>query len=334
MQIPPLRFKKTRQRLAKLFALGGIFLFFSLFTYSIRNPKLPSEEAPLLFYSNHSGDDLKRVYLSSIHQAKDSLFLQIYGLTDPQILSSLQKAPPSTKIFYDPSGSPSLQKELSHAIPIQTSGLMHKKILIIDKKLVLLGTANLTPTSLCMHDNLVVGLYSEELAHFLESSLEQHLDFMVGGHKAELWHLPDFQGRCLKRLLHLIQEAKSSIQVALFTFTHPKILDALAKAQMRGIQVEVALDYSSVNGSSQKAAEFLTKEGIPLLISSGGGKLFHHKWALIDKKILLVGSANWTKSAFAKNEDCILILHNLNKKQEKHFTEIWKDIQWSSLKKR
>lgn len=333
MLIPPTSIGKKFKLIAKIFALGGVFFFFSLLTLAIKKPRLPSEKNPIIFYSNQTGDDLKRVFLRSIQNAKEDLLLQIYGLTDPDIIRALNVTKARKKIFYDPSGSSQLRKNIPSAIPIKISGLMHKKILILDKKTVFIGTANLTPTSLCMHDNVVIGLESLELAHFLEHSLEPKLTFQINNRKAELWHLPDFQNGCIKRVLELINQAEKSIQVALFTFTHPKLLQTLVDAKNRGVRVEVALDFYSASGSSKKAVALLKKEDIPLLISPGG-KLLHHKWALIDKKTLLIGSANWTTSAFAKNEDCILILEELQPKEKKHFKEIWKDIKWNCIKKR
>jgi cardiolipin synthase len=331
--IPPANIGKKFKLIAKIFALGGLFFFFFLLTLGIKNPTLPSEKTPIIFYSNQTGDDLKRVFLRSIQKTKKDLLLQIYGLTDPDIIKALKLTQARKKIFYDPSGSPLLRKNIPSAIPIHIRGLMHKKILIVDKKTVFIGTANLTPTSLCMHDNVVIGLESTELAHFLEHSLEAQFAFEIKNRKVEFWHLPDFQNRCIKRVLELINQAEKSIQVALFTFTHPKLLQALIDAKNRGVRVEVALDFYSARGSSKKAAALLKKENIPVLISQGG-KLLHHKWALIDKKTLLVGSANWTTSAFAKNEDCILILEALEPKEKKHFKEIWKDIKWNCIKKR
>ena len=81
-----------------------------------------------------------------------------------------------------------------------------------------------------------------------------------------------------------------------------------------------------MKGASKKTATLLQSEKIDPLVSKGG-KLLHHKWCVIDKSTLLLGSANWTKSAFYKNEDCILMLYNLTKKQNTHFEKIWKDIK-------
>ena len=327
-------FYKWIASIGKIGALLSLVFFFLYASYQVTHPILPSEKNPVLFYSNQTGDDLKRIVLKAIEGAKKSLFLQIYGCTDPTVIHSLQKTITRgalVRIFYDPSGSGPLQKKIPQAMPLIRSGLMHKKILILDEETVFIGTANFTSTSLCMHDNVILGLYSKELAHDLQHSLKNHLHYTIGGQEIDLWHLPDFQQECLKNTLHLISLAKETIHIALFTFTHPEILEALFSAKKRGVNIFVALDYYTARGASRKTAELLQASHIPLYINKGG-KLLHHKWCLIDKSTLLLGSANWTKSAFTINEDCLLVIHTLTDLQKKYFWKIWKNIESNSVK--
>lgn len=298
------------------------------------HPSLPSEKSPILFYSAQTFDDLKVLFKKAIENTKYSLMLQIYGCTDPCILHELQKAyarQVDVQLTYDPSGSGALNKKLPFAIPLSCQGLMHKKILVCDEQMVYFGSANLTPTSLRMHDNIVIGLYHPELAAFLKNSLENHFSFTIQQQTAEFWHLPDFHHQCLERILELIQKAKSSIHLVLFTFTHPLILEELIKAHRRGVALYIAIDFYAAKGASKTIIHTLCKEGIPTLIGSKN-KLLHHKWALIDDSTLLIGSANWTRLAFQKNEDCLFILHDLTSFQKKYFQKIWKEVKKTASK--
>lgn len=262
--------------------------------------------------------------------------MQIYGCTDSGIINSiqsLQKKGVATSVFYDPSGSGALYKKIKGATPLQRQGLMHKKILILDKEKVFIGSTNFTPTSLCMHDNTILGFHSKELAHDILHSPLQHTTYLISGQRIDLWHLPDHRNACIKNLLNLISSAEKSIRIALFTFTHPDILAALKKAQDRGIDVKVALDYSTSLGASAKTVEFLQNKNIPLYIGTKG-KLLHHKWCIIDEKTLILGSANWTKSAFTINEDCLLVVYDLTKKQKQQIRRIWAKIEKTAQKKK
>ncbi|MBM3199202.1 MAG: hypothetical protein FJZ58_08155, partial [Chlamydiae bacterium] len=143
----------------------------------------------------------------------------MYGCTDVDLIQELQRASHRgvhVEVFYDPSGSQaSLHQNTSFATPLLCQGLMHKKLLILDEETVFLGSANFTPTSLRMHDNLVVGLYERNLAHFLLYSLENSFSFPLMKQKGTFFHLPDFQHQALDQILSAIEQAQTSIHLAL-----------------------------------------------------------------------------------------------------------------------
>ena len=209
---------------------GGVFFFLSLFaylTYLSTHPTLPSEQTPILFYSNQTKDNLKILFSRAIQQAKHSIFLQIYGFTDLDLIRSLQVAKQQGKaldVFYDPKASLEIALQMQEATPLSCQGLMHKKILIVDDEQVFLGSTNFTPTSLRMHDNIVLGLYQKQLAEFLKHSLDPFLSFSIQGQEAEFWHLPDFRKECLQRILQSIQKAKHSIHLFLRHFRKNQML--------------------------------------------------------------------------------------------------------------
>ena len=117
----------------------------------------------------------------------------------------------------------------------------------------------------------------------------------------------------LDRLIDELNKATSSIDVAMFTFTHPDLCDALVKARERGVSVTVTLDTQVARGASKKVCRALKEAGVCVRISKGL-QLFHYKWAYIDRSTLVIGSANWTKAAFTKNQDYFLIQSNVSAK--------------------
>lgn len=261
----------------------------------------------------------------------------MFGLNDPPILHALadksRRNLPVT-IYYDSKGSPDIRKSVKGAIihPVLNSGIMHQKILILDDETVFLGSANFTHASLKMHDNLVIGLKNHKIAHFLKEKVPNSTGYMrclVGGQDVELWLLPDLKGHALTDLKRKIKQASSSIHIALFTLTHHVLLDELIHAKKRGVDVKVILDLHSSLGASAGAVEILENENIPVFISQGV-QLMHHKFAYIDNRILITGSANWTKAAFAKNSDCLVVLHNVTPEQKTCMKNIWKTLMTSS----
>ena len=208
---------------------------------------------------------------------------------------------------------------------------MHRKILIIDDTLCLLGTANFTTQSLKMHDNLVLGLWSPAVAKFLRECIEQEGIFEVAGIKITGFLLPDFDGRAIRRLLSCIECATKSIQVAMFTLTHPELVLKLADAQKRGVRVSIAIDRYTAEGASQKSIGILQDAGAEILLNQGS-QLLHHKWAIIDENILVMGSANWTKAAFSNNQDCLFILEKLPSSQQKVLKKLWNAVAIAAQK--
>jgi len=317
-----------------LFFLIIIAFYINLIVSTI-TPNLPKPGEKPTFYSNQMRQDLKMTILRALKIAKKSIYLVMYDLTDPHIKDILNKKSENglnIKVFIDKNSFCNLDIKPYQITKVKSKGLMHQKILIIDGSLVFLGSANMTTSSLIMHDNLIVSFYSPEIAKFLTEKAPfsaSNTSSMIGGQKIEVWLLPDFQNSALGKVKNLIDSATSSVEVAMFTFTHPILTEALIKAKNRGLKVKVAIDFQSKNGVSNKTIEKLQKENIEIY-SNSETKLCHHKFISIDNKTLICGSANWTKSAFNNNHDCFFILYDLDLKQKEFLKKLWKIIQLES----
>lgn len=319
------------------YALVATAVFCIWLVWKSVTPSLPDASKPPKIYSNPSRDDLRLTFLSAIHKAKKSIFLCMFGLQDPSILHALKEKInrhlPVT-IYYDSKGSPDIRNSLKGAEihPTLNSGIMHQKILILDDETVFLGSANFTLSSLKMHDNLVIGLKNQKIAQFLKEKTPNtsgYLRTLVGGQEVELWLLPDPKGHALTDLKRKIKHASRSIRIALFTLTHHVLLEELIHAKKRGVDVTVILDMHSSLGASSVALNQLANEGVRVLVSQGV-QLMHHKFAYIDDRILITGSANWTKAAFAKNSDSLIVLHNVREEQKSTLKRIWKTLVTSA----
>ncbi|MDE3046217.1 MAG: hypothetical protein KGJ02_06195 [Verrucomicrobiota bacterium] len=317
-----------------LACLGGC-LWLTIESLSPHQP-LPTE--PPHLYSNQTQQDLRLTLVDAIRKAHESIHLVMFGLSDPAILNALAHKTIPTTIYYDSNASPKLWTVLPRADlhPVHGWGLMHQKILILDRETIFIGSANMTTASLTMHDNLVVGFKSQKLARFLiEKSPHSpgYIQGMVGGQGIELWLLPDPRGHALQDLKHKIRTATRSLSIALFTFTHPALIEEVIAAHNRGVKVHVIMDLHSSLGASNKAVEKLKSSGVRISMSRGL-QLLHHKFILIDDQTLLVGSANWTKAAFYKNSDCFLILHNLTDEQKNFMHRLWGRLEAESTERR
>jgi cardiolipin synthase A/B len=345
--------KKSVNQLTKLFKKSTItvvmaFLAFVIaeLTTSIQfhEKVIPFSDQSIELYSNQAGDNLAELYVDTINNAKESVSFVIYAMTDPRIIEALKQKSETNvpvRIVCDAKASKGLSKQLPHATIVKRVGeaLMHQKILVVDNKQILLGSANMTGESLNVHGNLILAFEHPVLADALTKKAQSmddegsstpllHTNTFAADQNLELWILPD-DNNAVRRLIELIQSAQKTIKVAMFTWTRTDLTQELIEAAKRGVQVEAVVDRYSGKGASAKVVKMLGDAGIPVKLSTGQG-LLHHKFAYIDDNILINGSANWTISAFKYNDDCFVVMYPLTENQKSKMDFLWARIQKES----
>ncbi len=306
--------------------------------------KLPAAHSAIELYSNQTNDDLTLLYKNAIEGAEKSITLVMYGLTDSTIIKTLKKkcdAGIPVHIICDPEASAGISNRLPHAWIVNRwgEGLMHQKILIIDEQQIWMGSANLTSSSLNIHGNLVMGIEHPSLAKILarraktmdeEGGASPLLvqETTAGPQQVEFWTLPDDKA-AVERMIQLFRSAKKSIKIAMFFWTRADFAQEVLAAAKRGVKVEAVIDEKSGRGASAKIVEMLREEGIPVGLSTSQG-LLHHKFAYIDDRVLMNGSANWTTRAFKDNDDYFVIIDPLTEEQKAKMDRLWKVIRKES----
>jgi len=94
-----------------------------------------------------------------------------------------------------------------------------------------------------------------------------------------------------------MDQAASTIDIAMYSFTADKIREALIRAKDRGVQIRIVADSSQANG---QGGEIPTLEGLGFMVrrlTGSGGGLMHNKYMIVDQKILFTGSYNWSANA-------------------------------------
>ncbi len=316
--------------MAKKYKLLALVIFFTaLYGFLIKaalSPPLPSPSHPLILYSNQNRDDFRLVLKKCFNSAAQSIHIWMYAVTDILLIHQLQKKADlgvDVSVHYDKNGGTQMLPASLHPQIVKSKGLMHRKIVIIDEATVFIGSANMTTPSLLLHDNLTVGIYNPEMASFLLSPVGNTFRFQDG----MIWLLPDKKGAV--EIESKIDTAESSIFIAMFTLTHNKLVDALIRSKQRGVDVKLAIDRYTARGASKKAVQRLSEANIEIFYSSGL-PLLHHKWAYIDHKELILGSTNWTESAFNKNHDVLLFLESLPARFQSQIESILSAIQMES----
>ncbi|MDD3054916.1 MAG: phospholipase D-like domain-containing protein [Aliarcobacter sp.] len=119
----------------------------------------------------------------------------------------------------------------------------------------------------------------------------------------EVYILPK-QGEQIKdKISESITNAKSEILIAMYNFSYKKFAKDLVDASKNDVKITVFLDAKKVKEDSE-ISEYLKKNNIKVVLVKDK---MHLKVALIDSKVAIFGSTNWTKESFEENYELIYI---------------------------
>jgi phosphatidylserine/phosphatidylglycerophosphate/cardiolipin synthase-like enzyme len=113
-------------------------------------------------------------------------------------------------------------------------------------------------------------------------------------------------GGGMAELINEINHAQKSIDIMAYVITTHEIADPLAAAMKRGVKVRVIMDYKDSGAIFSDKAIFAYSP-VPIW-RDDKHKEFHHKVMLIDGKVLITGSFNFTTQAEDDNGENLLII--------------------------
>ncbi len=131
--------------------------------------------------------------------------------------------------------------------------------------------------------------------------------------------------KCENGLVHRINEATDTIDVAVYSLNNKKLVEALKKANERGVKVRILTDRTQASNKYSKVRE-LHDYGMNIRVHSKN-KIEHNKFAIFDGKQASTGSFNWTNPATEKNsENCVFFTDDAKvvAEYQKRFDYLWK----------
>jgi phosphatidylserine/phosphatidylglycerophosphate/cardiolipin synthase-like enzyme len=182
---------------------------------------------------------------------------------------------------------------------------------------------NFTINGAYRSDNNLIRLRSSKLAqNYLVEFEEMYLDHKFGfaspantpnpilnvdGTQLEVFFSPD--DGTIERLIELVQDAQDEILFMAFSFTDDDLAQAILDRAREGVVVAGVLDQSQA--LSNKGGEYthLLENGIDVRLD-GNRYGMHHKVIIIDKRIVVTGSYNFSSNARTRNDENTLILHS------------------------
>lgn len=125
---------------------------------------------------------------------------------------------------------------------------------------------------------------------------------------------PHFDREIQEQIIGILNTAKYSIRVAMYNFNDDRIFETICRKAEQGVEVEILLDSKSEqNEIILQSSHILAKTGGSVFLYyniNGNFSIMHNKFCLVDDRILLTGSYNWTNNAANHSNENIVVIED------------------------
>lgn len=336
--------KKFIPKYKKKFVLN-VFLLIVLFSFLFcSNSKGNADKQRLALLLSNSFDDTKALFsypgrfihrdkkrevlnsiLSIIEKTKFSLKIYAYSFNNPEIIEALKEARKRgviIEITGDKEQNYELAQENGFTINVwKQPGLHHIKVIVADNSIFFTGTGNFSKKGLTNDWNGYIQFTIEEInRNTMLEFLEEKLNVPVlNTNKIQFISSPENGFLSQNLLLQKISEARISIDYLIFDHFDAVITHALKQASSRGVKVTGIYDAPVDEEGRYLANQFygftsrIYKDGNEDIIETTKfpeGGLLHHKSMIIDGRIVLSGSYNYSTNARDSNREILFMSEN------------------------
>lgn len=211
-------------------------------------------------------------------------------------------------------------------IPIlgdRREGLMHNKFVVIDGSEVWTGSMNFTDSGTYLDNNSLMRIRSVKMAENFAKEFDEmfvddkfgdavvaetpHPRLVIDGTDIETYFSPD--DGVQNRFVELVNSAQQSIYFMAFSFTSDPIGEAVRARATGGVTVAGVMDEEQVKSNIGTEFDPFSQMGLSVYQDGNEGQM-HHKVMVIDEKIVIFGSYNFTNSAETRNDENLLVIYN------------------------
>ena len=210
-------------------------------------------------------------------------------------------------------------------IPIvddQRSPIMHNKFTVVDREWVQTGSWNYTDGDTYHLNNNLIIVHSPELAANYAAEFAKMFEkrqfgptkdkpipnrtLTIDGTPVETCFASEVH--CADRIVARLKESTQSIRFLAFSFTSDPIEEEMVARGKAGVAVSGVFE---TTGSQTQYSAYgkLKQAGFPVY-TDGNPWIMHHKVIIIDERIVIFGSFNFSDSANTQNDENLLIIDN------------------------
>ena len=216
--------------------------------------------------------------------------------------------------------------------------LMHNKFWIFDGKILWTGSDNITESANFKQNNNVIVIRSPQLAAIYEREFDEMWNgefgpkspstvdsqsVVVDGTPIQV--LFASEDHVIEHLLPYVEQAQKSIRFMAFSFTHDALGEAMRERAAAGVDVKGIFEKVGSDTQYSEMFPFLCA-GVPVR-QDGNPSFMHHKVIVIDGKIVVTGSLNFSEAADTKNDENVLVIQNerIAARYLEEFNRLWAD---------
>ena len=128
-----------------------------------------------------------------------------------------------------------------------------------------------------------------------------------------------------------VRGARKSVRVAMFHFTSDRLVQALAERRRAGVGVRVLLDARQADDGFVTRLRALDLEVRRVTPKGDDQTRFHHKYCVLDDRIAITGSYNWTVQGDQSNHENVVLLRDEGAARAfaENFDRTWEDRELS-----
>lgn len=243
-------------------------------------------------------------------------------------------------------GADSVKPDIDRRGRANVNSIMHNKFIVVDRKKVWLGSANISNTDVGSEYNANVAMliknpeiariYSDEFRQMFRDGrfsstklarVEQRPLRFSNGAIVEVFFSPQ-DDPMNRAILEFIRRAKRTLDISMFFLTDTKAATAIKDAVKGGVKVRLIYDALASSHAASKHS-WLRDQGVDVRVENWGGKM-HMKAAIADGADVLLGSLNWSSAGSLKNDENTVVIRRsegLAKEMSAYFSRLWESLE-------
>jgi len=276
-----------------------------------------------------------------ISEAKRTISISTYTIRNNRIMKMLEKKNDQgvrVKLAYGKSKD-GYRPSFSLGKVAKKYGIFHSKFIVTDSKNVLITSANLGSGSNAVN-NAVFFKNAPKASEILEKEVSDAVSGKLPrrcskGCETEIGKIFFTPGKACVNIKAAFLKAEKKIEGSIYTVTirNPIVTGLKNVLKKKEVPVKLITDNWKGDGNrivNKKAVDYFRSLGAQVKYDNMVLKkdlLFHHKFAVIDEKITVFGSLNWTSSGCYRNREIVVISKDekIAVKFSEYFATIWKD---------